>query len=690
MKKSFKISIVILFSIFIVLLGLTFYAYKKLSPEEIKKITIETLNETFQKSKTQLGEVKVNFGLIFEIGFNGLSVENDKGEIFLIKEVKAKVPFYSVLLGVGAIELNLSGMKINYIETPSGSNWKIKKDEKKSDGSNLSFIFAAAKLNVKIKDLNIFYALKTGKNGELILEEADFYNLNFLTKTKYKVKSLIKGKEYSFHAKGDGEIDLSRYWKEKVINGNSLLILSDFKFKSLTQKNPDIQTSLSFSYDSQGRFLSDIEAFLGKDKIFSSKLNYLQGVSNYDPFRVNLPLEKLIPVYGNLKFTGNQLNISGKLKMSDSEINPDLSFTWEKGPILKNYKSSSKLKGNVKNNQLEMEILAEILEGSVKVGVTGKINYQDPKKAGPFKIDVLLKNLKINAPAVEKPGSNPETHKKSKDALVLIPATINLTFEKISLMENLTSGNGSIILGENYIKIPRINFMVGKGKGDISSQVYFKGERKEGNFNAGFGGIDLKILNPYFPKGVGVVTGSLFGKFSGNFSKGEREAVITNGVFDLKAKDGAIKDFKMEKHIVKVLESLPFLANYQKEQTGSWVTGDFQDFELNGRINGDLISLDRIHFLGINQKIEMKGKGEINKTDNSQVMVDFIDKKGGILGKVKKYTGDTLKFKFVGKGYDLNPDYGFTINAVGKDALKANQGKLEEAGKKFLDKLFKK
>ena len=72
-------------------------------------------------------------------------------------------------------------------------------------------------------------------------------------------------------------------------------------------------------------------------------------------------------------------------------------------------------------------------------------------------------------------------------------------------------------------------------------------------------------------------------------------------------------------------------------------------------------------------------------------MVDFYDHKGVILGPVKKYTGsDSLRFKFSGIGYDLKPDYSFTINSVGKDALKANQGNLEQVGKKFLNKLFKK
>jgi hypothetical protein len=167
--------------------------------------------------------------------------------------------------------------------------------------------------------------------------------------------------------------------------------------------------------------------------------------------------------------------------------------------------------------------------------------------------------------------------------------------------------------------------------------------------------------------------------------------VISNGIFDLKALDGAVKEFNMEKHIIKVISSVPFLYGTKKEEVGTWVTGDFQLLQLNGKMDKERIVLDNIHFLGIKKNIEIKGKGELNKTQNSQVMLDFIDHKGVISAPIKKYTGsNVLKFKFMGSGFDLSPDYGYTIDSLGSQALKANQKDLEEAGVKFLKKLFKK
>lgn len=689
MKRIIKIILIGLISVTILFFGLAYYAYKKISPEEIKRSVIANLDSRFQNAKTQLGEVTLKFGLVFEVGFNGLKLENEKADLLTIEEFKGRIPFYSILFGAGAVDIFLKDMKINYLETPTGTNWNMKKGQSSEGGGNYSFLLANVKINVKINNLKVFYALKTGKNGEVDFQEADFFNLNFLSKTKYSAKSLIKGKDYSFLADGGGDIDLSKYWNEKLITGTSSLIFSDFKTKMIPGKIPNLKTEISFSYDSSGKLKSDIQSFIGREKVFDSKLSYYQGVSVYDPMKLTIPLEKVLSEYGPLSFKDNELNISGKFTMTEQEIIPDLTFNWDKGPILKEYKAPTKLKGKLKNNFLEMDISTNILEGSAKIGLSGKINYTDPKKLGPFKMDIVLKDLKIKAPPPEKtPPAGGSVPKKSSKAMALVPANINLTMENITIMDTKMSGNGTIILGENYLKIPKLNILVGGGKGSLSTQVSFERDKKVGDFNAGFDGIDLKVFNPYFPKGVGVITGTIFGKFNGNFEQGEKGVVVTNGKFDLLARDGKIKEFNMEKHILKIFNLVPLLSEAKKEDIGSWVTGDFQSVEINGKMDHEQIVLDKMHFLGINKNIEIKGKGEINKTKNSQVLFDFIDHKGTISGPIKKYTGtDILKFKFQGIGYDLKPDYGYTANFLGKGAI--NTG-LEQMGKKFLDKFFKK
>lgn len=689
MNKVIKIILIGVISLTVIFFGLAFYAYKKISPEEIKKAVIANLDGRFQNAKTQLGEVTLKFGLIFEVGFKGLKVENDRADLFSINDFNARIPFYSVLFGAGAVDLFLSDMKINYLETPAGNNWTMKKNQSKGEGGSYGLLLANAKINVKIKNLNIFYALKSGKNGEVLFQEADFFGLNFLSKTKYSAKSVIKGKDYSFLASGEGDIDLSKYWNEKLITGTSSLNFSNFKIKMIPGKLPDLKTNISFTYDSLGKLKSDIQSFLGKEKIFESKLSYFQGVSVYDSMKLMMPVDKFLTEYGQVSFKGNQLNMSGKFTMSEQEMIPDLTFSWDKGPILKEYNALSKLKGKIKNNLLEMEILTNVLEGSAKIKISGKVNYVDPKKSGPFKMDVLIKDLKIKGPPPQKPtAKGSPSSKKPEKALVLVPANINLTMENITLMETKMAAKGTIILGEDFLKIPKINVFMGGGKGNLSTQVNFKREKMDGDFDLGLEGINLMVFNPYFPKGIGAVTGTLFGKFRGNFERGEKGLAIYRGIFDLTARDGKIKEFNMEKHILKIFSLIPLLSAAKQDEVGSWVTGDFQSLDLNGKINGEQILLDKILFLGINKKIEIKGKGEINKSKNSQVLIDFIDHKGTISAPIKKYTGtDVLKFKFVGNGYDLKPDYGYTVNSLSKGAI--NSG-LEQAGKKFLDKLFKK
>ena len=105
-------------AIFIIIFGLAIYANNKFGPEEIREMALVQVSKAFPGTEATIGKLSLSFGLAKNITLEDLNIKlsEKKVKIFSVKKVEASIPFWSMLFGLGAVEIEIDSPHINYIE----------------------------------------------------------------------------------------------------------------------------------------------------------------------------------------------------------------------------------------------------------------------------------------------------------------------------------------------------------------------------------------------------------------------------------------------------------------------------------------------------------------------------------------------------------------------------------------------
>jgi hypothetical protein len=335
------------------------------------------------------------------------------------------------------------------------------------------------------------------------------------------------------------------------------------------------------------------------------------------------------------------LKVTGKIGLGGDKIIPYLNLDWSKGPQFKNkmIDMETSLVGKIWENKVDATFKANLLKGEFKSEIKGDFKKLSAK--------LFVKSIEVGT-------------------------------EKLN-------GSGNLKLSGKEFDLPDFKFTLGKAKGRLA----LKGSKKKKALNTMFDfslkALNLKHFESFFPKNINVVTGYMNSKINGPISiiKGKPYPKLD---FVIDIKNGKIKDFKLEKHLRKILKSAPFLKGLNRRDASYWVTGDFDKLYFKGRLKNKDIHFNNFHMIGIKKKIEITGKGDLIEKGNSKIYAEYNDHKKGISKVIKDYTGKpTLPLKFSGKGYDLKLDQNYSVDIMLKRTIR-NPGKKTIEG---LKKLFK-
>lgn len=342
-----------------------------------------------------------------------------------------------------------------------------------------------------------------------------------------------------------------------------------------------------------------------------------------------------------LNFDRSLLKVTGKIGLGGDKIVPYLNLDWSKGPRFKNKMIDMKtsIVGKIWENKMDATLKANVLKGEVISEFEGDIKKLSAK--------IIVKNIEVGT-------------------------------EKLN-------GSGNLKLSSKKFNLPDFKFTLGKAKGHLA----LNGSKRKKSLNTALDfslkKLNLKHFESFFPKDVNVVTGHMNAKIKGpiSFVKGRPYPKLD---FEFDIRDGKIKDFKLEKHVRKILAVTPFLKGLNRRDASYWVTGDFDKLYFKGRLKNKDIHFNNFHMIGIKKKIEIKGKGNIIEKGNSEIYAEYNDHKKGISNAINGYTGNpNLPLKFSGKGYDLKLDKNYSVDTMLKRTIR-NPGKKTIEG---LKKLFK-
>ena len=140
-----------------------------------------------------------------------------------------------------------------------------------------------------------------------------------------------------------------------------------------------------------------------------------------------------------------------------------------------------------------------------------------------------------------------------------------------------------------------------------------------------------------------------------------------------------------------MLANIPVVKDQMKDKQLK-IDGNFETLTMKGRFTNTQYNIATFDFIGLDKKIQLSGNGDIypqvGSGKNSAMEVNFIDNTGKISDVLLKNVGTkVLPMRVSGPGFDMKPDYGYTISKLAKGALKTKgEAKVKEAIQKNIDK----
>lgn len=737
MNRKFKI-IGIIIAVFLVLVGgVVYYASTKLNPEEIKKMAIEQTGKVFPNATVNLESVQIGWGLNFKVELHkfALNTKNPEGtpvEMMAVDELVVKVPLWAILTNGGVIEIQMDKPLMNYAEFPVGNNWTYAMGEKKEEkpeeqkspeekaaaSEKAIGIFGKSKINVKLSDVAVKYALRDHSNGQIGISRFLVKGLNFETSTAFEVASDAKfimadQSVVSFSTIAIGEINIADLVKNGSVSSLVLIKVNNIAKTGLNMKFPEITTNLNLLLKKDGEISGNVQtSFEGQNKI-TAKFKMTKQIEISD-INVDLVLKDIGAIVG----LGHEIDLSrakltakgGLVYTEDKKIDADLSFAVAPGIgySKEGITALTTVNGSFKKKDIAVNARTDVLSGSVETIVNGEYDPNqkfDMKALKPFDIKVTASRFKIpekliqeklwakkDPATVEKEvaaaeAARQKAEKEGKPAPGLPPANVNVTWSNINVGGEDFSGKGKIVVSSQAIAIDGMTFKFSKGTGKLTQTMKLGTRSSESVFDLGITDLNLNSFKPFLPPFIENFSGTFSGKVNGSatiFKAQKPPRFDVNVAVD--AKKGEIKKLNISEYINPILGSIPLVKDQVQDKQVK-IDGNFETLTMKGRFTPETYSIASFNFIGLNKKVEINGSGSIyplpGSSTNSSMDVYFTE--NGKIGEVlqKNVGSKVLPIRVSGPGFAMKPEIQFTVSRVAKSAVKT---KGVEAVQKVIDK----
>lgn len=738
--KSSKMKILgIALAIFVILVGgLFYYASSKLRPEEIKKLTIEQTKKVFPKADVTLQNVQIGWGLNFKINLEKLVLkttkDNQSVDMMSVDQLVVKVPIWSILTGSGVIEVKLDEPMMNYHEFKEGNNWtyamgekktpeeKKKEEEKAKEGGatkSLAF-FGKSKINVKLSDVAVKYSLRDNSKGEIKVSRFLIKGLNFESSTAFEVASKAKFtmKDQSvvaFDTIAIGEFNIADLMKNGSVSSLVIVKVNNISKTGLEWKFPEITTNIDVLLKKDGELSGKLTTtFESQNKITANfKMTKQVEISDISADIILKDVAAIMGLDKSIDMSKAKLSAKGNVEYGeDKKINANINFAISPGVGYSKdgISASTTVAGDFKGKDLSAKVKTEVLDGVVNTSISGQFDPNekfDMAKLHPFDIHVVANGMKIPEKVIrsklwdKKPEeAKAEESKKSAKAaqasaeqpaappVGLPPSSINVEWSNINIGGEDFSGRGKIVTSLTAIAIDNMNFKFSKGTGKLTQTMTLGKNASDSKFNLEIANLNMSSFKAFLPPFIENFSGTFTGKVNGTATmfKSAKPPVYDVNVI-AEAKKGEIKKLNLSDYINPLLANIPVVKDKMKDKQVK-IDGNFETFTMKGRFTNSQYNISSFDFVGLDKKVQVSGSGEIYPQPGSSKLsameVNFVDNTGKISEVLLANVGTkVLPIRVTGPGFDMKPDYGYTVSKLAKGAVKT---KGQEALKKVIDK----
>jgi hypothetical protein len=729
--------------------GVFYYATTKLNPEEIKKMAISQTQKVFPKSEVTLSSVDIGFGFNFKINLEKFHInttkDGNKVELLAVDQLVVKVPIWAILTNSGIIEIKLDAPMMNYAEFAEGNNWTYamgdkkaettaeNKDEAKNATSSSSSadsansavgVFGKSKINVRFSDVKVRYALRDNSNGEIKVSKFLIKGLNFENSTAFELQStanfIMKDKsKVSFETLAIGQFNIADLLKNGSVNSNVNIKLTNISKSGLDMKFPDVITDVDVVLKKDGELSGKLATSFESQNKMTANFKMTKQIEITD-INVDIIMKDIANILGldkSIDMSKAKLTAKGSvIYTNEKKINTNLSFaiTPGIGYSKDGISAVTIVNGEMKGAELSGKAKTEILDGTVVSTISGEFDPNskfDMTKLKPFEIRVVATGMKvpekliraklwdkkpIEADSKESKSDDKENSKKAEVAkaeVMLPPSNTNIEWSNINIGGEDFSGHGRVVTSLKTIAFDNFNFKFSKGTGKLMQTMNLGKNSSESKFTFEVQSLNLNSFKAFLPPFIENFSGNFSGKVAGSAMIFADTAKLPtyDVIVVADAKKGEIKKLNIGEYINPLLANIPVVKDQVKDKQVK-VDGNFETFNLKGHFTNNQYSLNSFEFIGIDKKIQVTGSGEIYPIAGknlSTMEVSYIDGTGKISEVLQKNVGTkVLPMRLVGPGFELKPDYGFTINKLAKGALKTKgEEKLKEVVQKNIDKI---
>ena len=735
-SNKLKITLASLLVLMLIFGGVFYYASSKLRPEEIKKMALEQTQKVFPKAQVQIDKVEIGWGINFKINLEKFSIDtqkdNQKIEMLSVDHLVVKVPLWAVLTGSGLIEIKLDAPRMNYQEFSEGNNWTFAMGDKLPEATakpeessketkavgSLGF-FGKSKIDIKLSDISVKYGLKDNSKGEIKVSRFVIKGLNFESSTAFEIASNAKfvmkdNSVVSFDTMIIGELNIADLVKNGSVSSLVIIKMNNMAKSGLDWKFPEITTKVDFVLKKDGVLTGNVlTSFESQNKI-SAKLEVGKKVEISD-INVEIVLKDIAVIMGLEKmmdFSKAKLTAKGNLIFGeDKKINAQMNFAITPGMIYSKdgLTASTTITGEFKGKEINVKAKTEAMDGVVNTVVMGSYDPNekfDMTKLKPFDIKVSATGMKLpekfirakmwdkkkDDAASPSPAKVAAASEQSAAPMVLPPSNINLDWSNINIGGEDFSGRGRIVTSSKSMAVDNLNFKFSKGSGKLTQTMSLNQHSSESKFNFEISNLNLSSFKAFLPPFVENFSGSFTGKVNGVATIFKAEKMPSFDVTVVAdANKGEIKKLNLSEYINPMLANIPGVKDQVKDKQVKF-DGNFETLSLKGHFTNSAYTLTAFDFVGLDKKVQVTGSGEIYPAAGSKlssVDVNVTDNTGKISEVLLKNTGSkVLPMRVTGPGFEMKPDYNYTLTKLAKGALKTKgEEKIKEVVQKNIDKI---
>ena len=747
-EKICKRKILLLLGTAFVVFCLTaiFITVNKISPKEIRAMAMEHLQKTFPSADITLGKIDLSLGVTVKLRLSSLSVvlKQTGRELFSVKDSSIHIPLRAVLFGGGAVEAVFLRPNFFYREIKNSNNWALAmkssskkptqkiiplKDPKKANDDSFTVMIPGAlgriKLNFKFVDVDLNYSLKNNQKGDIKFSRFLIKDINFNEKTAFEMASRMN---FNFDKKNFlaldvliiGEFNLAEVFKNERFSSFIVVKLENFKSKGIPLRPSEIRAEINLTADKKGKISAALLAnFSGKSKFKADFKLDLDKIKISD-ISTDIYLEDILSTVEMKKYSLNpgkaRLNLTGSIVINSTDnfkVNPKLKFALTPGLVydVSDLSVKTSMKGGLFKKRLLMNFKNQLAEGNLGITVKGKIDLDRKftlKKLKPLSVKMNLNNLVLKENLVKKflynskktrPLKLVSNNKKSKKTIQekkrkpsFIPAKIDIDWKNIKLGREILSGSGVVILSAQAITTPKMSFRLLKGRVNLTHKSEYSKTSDKHSFQLKMKKLDISRINDFFPPPLEKIEGRLNGILTGKMIFPQDGPMKYNMKTDLTAQNGSVHGLKLGKRLDKFiakLEKVPGLkGKINKDKKYNLDT--FKTLKVKGHFSSKTYRFDEIFYVESKNKLKMDMNGAVYPPmvkKQGRLNLNFSSKIAGISKIIKKQTNlNSIPVRLKGMGFDLEPDYSYTVRKLAT-AMAKNTAK--KGIKKLGDKLLK-